>query len=96
LTPDTCIAFIHDLKIIAEQDAKELIENQTSRVEKLIEERKENEAVKQAIESFMKNRHFTKLNPTILKQFIDELENRPRISRERREKEIEKFNPLHR
>lgn len=40
LTPDTCIAFIHDLKIIAEQDAKELIENQTSRVEKLIEERK--------------------------------------------------------
>ncbi|MFL0551431.1 hypothetical protein ACH0B4_01425 [Enterococcus hirae] len=96
LTPDTCIAFIHDLKIIAEQDAKELIENQTSRVEKLIEERKENEAVKQAIASFMKNRHFTKLNPTILKQFIYELENRPRISRERREKEIEKFNPLHR
>ena len=39
----------------------------------------------------MKNRHFTKLNPTILKQFIDELENRPIISRERREKEIEKF-----
>ncbi|EOB3406127.1 hypothetical protein ACIJDF_001117 [Enterococcus hirae] len=53
--------------------------------------KKENEAVKQAIASFMKNRHFTKLNPTILKQFIDELENRPRISRERREKEIEKF-----
>ena len=91
LTPDTCIAFIHDLKINAEQDVKELIGNQTSRVEKLIEERKENEAVKQAIASFMKNRHFTKLNPTILKQFIDELENRPIISRERREKEIEKF-----
>lgn len=91
LTSDTCIAFIHDLKIIAEQDAKELIGNQTSRVEKLIEERKENEAVKQAIARFMKNRHFTKLNPTILELFIDELEDRPIISRERREKEIEKF-----